>query len=56
LLATPETATQAICQPTLKARQAHAAALVALGASEAERMARRTGALALGGVAAGCGE
>jgi hypothetical protein len=56
LLATPEAATRAICEPTQDARQAHAGALVALGDSPEERKAKSTGVAALAGVAAGCGE
>lgn len=56
LRASEDAATSAVCDPTLEARKAHAGALVALGRSDVELNAKRTGAAALGGVAAGCGE
>lgn len=45
-----------ICTDTIEQRKAAAAALVALGASPVETDAKRKGAVALGAVAAGCGE
>jgi hypothetical protein len=48
----------AVCEPTKEARAAHAAALIQLGMVPDQRAAaaRKTGAVALGGVAAGCNE
>lgn len=58
LLASDATAVASVCQPTLEARQAAARDLVALGGVDDVRVvnARRSGAIALAGVAAGCGE
>jgi hypothetical protein len=56
LLASEDAKRSAVCEPTQEARQAHAGALIALGGSDVERNAKRTGAAALGAVAAGCGE
>lgn len=58
LLATEDAKRAAVCDPTKEVREIHAGSLVALGAVNDPRAAtaRRTGALALGAVAAGCGE
>lgn len=56
-LITEETRRSALCNDTRGAREAHVRSLLALGRDrDEERTARRTGAVAMGAVAAGCGE
>ena len=56
LQATEESKATSLCDSTLSARQDHVTALLALGGTNAELQAKRTGAAALSAVAAGCGE
>lgn len=57
-MASEEAKTSAVCEPTREAREAHVRALIDLRASDVPQAitARRTGVIAMSGVAAGCDE